>query len=164
MSGTFATTAIITKGLTGAYDDVSSPCKTGIITSWFSLYSLTDLIYEPRAGGPYPGDAWNKLSAGEVANFYKPVDPDLQYYILPRDKEAEYFRRHMHVVLNIQLGDFTLEKEYSIPEGKEKSTIQVVKVANTTVQRVVIGVEKVKQLATRMVATISNVHKRKNNK
>lgn len=84
--GTTATTAIITKGLTCGEGPLE-PCKTGIITSFFSLYCSEDITPPPSGGpaggGPYPKDAWNKFNPGDIKNFYQPVKQD--YYVVPRD-------------------------------------------------------------------------------
>lgn len=164
--GTTATTAIITKGLTCGQGGTAA-CRSGIITTHFSLYCTGIRPKEEGVGGggPYPGDAWNKISAGELDNFWKPVDNINQPpYIVPRDKESEYFRRYNHVVLRFKMGNFEVEKEYAVPESRAKTIVKVLNVANVTFEKIAVSVKSIKQLATKMVVTISKVRLRRTDK
>lgn len=159
--GSLATTAIITKGLTGGHAPLD-PCKTGIITSAFSLY-CTYTPPEPTppktgGGGPYPGHAWNKFNPGQIQNFYKPVE---QPYIIPRDREAEYFRRRKIVTMKIKLGDISIEKEYAVPEKRANMVISVLGLANKTVDNIKVAVSAVKRITTNAVVKIKNLRLKK---
>lgn len=159
--GNLATTAIITKGLTGGYGPLD-PCKNGIITSWFSLYytGITPAV-KHSGGGPYPRDAWNKFGPGDIQNFYKPVPQQMQYYVVPRDQEAKYFKRSKHVVLHFKMGTYEIEKEYSVPENHSQAIIKVLNFANITRERIGLAVKNVKRIATKVIVTVSKLHKRR---
>lgn len=153
--GTFATTAVITGGLTGVFPKDKNILRTGIITTPFSLY--VDIPKPPKrqiGGGPYPGAAINKFNPGEIQNFYQPV-PE-QYYIIPRDKEAEYFRRNKILTLKVQIGDKLYEKEYAVPEERADIVVNVLSVVNTTVDKIKATATNIKTKTTSAVLKVKN--------
>lgn len=155
MSGTFATTAVLTGGLTGVLPTNKTLCKTGIITSAFSLY--VDIPKVPKrhvGGGPYPGTAHNKFAPGEIQNFYQPVPQE--YYIVPRDKEADFFRRYKVMTMKVQIGEKVYEKEYSVPEERADMVVSVLNFANTTIERVKATVTNIKTKTTQAVVKVKN--------
>lgn len=157
--GSIATTAIITGGLTGGHSPVD-PCKSGLITSPFSLYCrlLPKPVPPPGSGGgPYPGNAWNKFNPGQIQDFYKPVDPTQQYYIVPRDQEANYFRRHKIVTMRIQLGDIVVEKEYAVPEKRARAVVKTLNLINATVANIKLTVSGIKRITSEAIVKIKNL-------
>lgn len=154
--GTLATTAIITKGLT-----CTGPvCNVGLITTHFSLF-CKEVVKPIKSGGGglYPHDAWNKFGPGEIQKFYTPT-PE-QYYVVPRDKEAEYFRRHKIISMQIKIGDKTIEKEWSVPETRGKQIINVAKFANTTLERINIITSNIKKRTSDAIVKIKHFKLRK---
>lgn len=129
-NGNFTTTAIITKGLTGGYT-LSEPCKTGIITSYFSLY-FTEVEPPPPpvippsgGGGPYPGNAWNKLNPGELQDFYTPTQP-----LTPvRD---DVFKQYTFVTLKVNIRGIKIEKDYAIPKKKAHIVVKILSLIDST--------------------------------
>lgn len=159
MAGTLASYSVITGGLTGfSVDKKPEVCKNGMITSFFSLYvdRLPDVPFQGAGGGPYPRPAHNKFAPGEIANFYKPVPEALQYYVIPREKEAEYFRRHKLVKLEIKMGDMKVEKEFSVPEENIKYVVKGLNIMNTTMTNINVAASNVKRLATEAVVKVKN--------
>ena len=158
--GTLATTAIITGGLTCGHGPLD-PCKSGIITSAFSLYCTGEVPPpEPTGGGggPYPCDAWNKLNPGEIQNFYQPV-PE-QYYIVPRDQEADYLRRYKPLTVTFKMGDITVEKIYQVPETRRKIVVKAFNLMDITRQQIGFTVSRVKKVAFGVKIRVSNFRKR----
>jgi hypothetical protein len=158
--GGVATTAIITKGLTCGHGPLA-PCRHGLITTPFSLYC--SVAPTPPAisggGGPYPRDAWNKLNPGDIKSFYQPVPEE--YYLVPRDQEERYFRRHKVVKIVVKLGEFTAEKEYSVPERKAASIVKVFNLIDATKQHIDVAVTNVKRVTSSVVMSIKNLRLKK---
>lgn len=158
MVGSIATTAVITNGL-----HCGPACK-GIITTTFSLYC--DVTAPPvvpptpgGGGGPYPRDAWNKIS--NVNDFYTPTKE--QFYEVPRDKEADYFRKQLTVTLKVSLGDIKVEKTYSVPEKRKNATVKFFNILNATQSRMNAQISKLKTVINRAKVTIRNIRVRNNN-
>lgn len=161
-TGTLASTAIITKGLTGGHGPLD-PCKSGLITTAFSLY-CTGILPDPipgTGGGPYPRDAWNKYNPGDIKNFYQPVPQEQQYYIVPRDQEERYFRRYKTVRIGIKLGETTVEKEYSVPEQKARAIIKAFNLMEVSKERVDLSITNIKRIVTNAVVAIKNLRLKK---
>lgn len=153
--GTLATTAIITGGLTCGHGPLSE-CRSGLITSPFSLY-CTATAPPPKpssGGGPYPCEAWNKLNSGEIKDFYQPVP--LEYYIVPRDQEANYLRRYKKLKITLKFGDFMTEREYMIPESKRKVIVEAFNLMDVTRKRIQMVVENVRKVAGGVSVSIRN--------
>lgn len=154
--GSLATTAIITKGLTCGHGPLD-PCKSGLITTAFSLYctSTPPTLPPSGGGGPYPHDAWNKFNPGEIQNFYKPVDPT-DYLLIPKDQEAEYFRRYAPVKITFKMGDILVEKEYRVPEERRKVVIKAFSMVDVTRDRINIAITNMKRVTKGIVLTVRN--------
>jgi len=164
--GNLATTAIITNGLTGGHSPVGN-CKHGIVTSAFSLYcSGFALPIEPTVtktgggGGGYPGSAWNKFGPGEVQNFYKPVPTEQQYYIVPRDQEAQYFKRRRIVKMVVSIGGKTFDREFSVDENKARFIIKATSVINSTYSNMKIIGANIKRRIHKAKVTITNLRQK----
>ncbi len=153
--GSLATTAIITGGLTCGHGPLD-PCKSGIITSAFSLYcSEAPTVTPPSAGGgPYPCEAWNKLNPGEIQDFYQPVP--VEYYMVPREKEVEYLRRYKPVKITIKMGKLVYEKEYMVPETKRKIVVETFNLLDATRSRINVTIDGVKKVASGINIAIRN--------
>lgn len=159
--GSVATTAIITKGLTCGHGPLD-PCKHGLITSPFSLYcTVTPDLAKEGGGGPYPRDAWNKFNPGEIQDFYQPVPEEQQFYVVPREKEAEYFRRHKIITMRIKLGDYEVEKEYSVPESRARVIVKALNVVDATRSNIKVTASNIKRLASEAIVTVKNLRLKK---
>lgn len=160
--GTKATTAIITNGLTGCGHPGTSVCQSGIITTGFSLYCTGEVPPPPvsSGGGPYPRQAWNRLDPGQIQNFYKEVNVE-DYYIVPRDQEEKYFRRHKPLKITFKMGEMTVEKEYLIPEKRAQAVVQAFNVVERTKENIDVTVEKVKRVVSNAVVTVKNIRLKK---
>lgn len=179
--GTLATTMIITKGLScapcGGSPSVGSPCegspgfggdhKTGIITSAFSLYCTfvppTPPAVKPQGGGggAYPRPAWNKFGPGEIQDFYKPVTPEQEPYLVPRDQEAKYFQKNKKVTIHLKIGTwFDSEKIYMVPEHQARTILKVFNFLNATRQNISITVNSIKRITTEAIVRIKNLRRR----
>jgi hypothetical protein len=126
--GTIATTAIITNGLD------CGPACAGVLTGPFSLYCDVVVIPPPNlggGGGGYPRAAWNKFDS--VQDFYQPTVN--QYYQVPRDKEANFFRKYINVTLKINIGELKVEKTYRVPEKRAHITINIFNLLNATQEK-----------------------------
>jgi len=157
--GTLATTAIITGGLTCGHGPLD-PCRSGLITSPFSLYCTS--IYVPPVpdpgGGPYPCEAWNNLAPGEIQNFYQPVP--VEYYMVPRDQEANYLRRYKKLKITMKFGDFMTEKEFLVPETQRRVIVEAFNLVDITQQRIKVMVEGLKKVAGGVSVSIRKFRKR----
>lgn len=157
--GTLATTAIITGGLTCGHGPLPE-CRSGLITSPFSLYcTVAPALPEPDAGGgPYPCEAWNKLAPGEIQNFYQEVP--VEYYMVPRDQEAEYLRRYKKLKITLKMGDIMVEREYMVPESRRKVIVEAFNLVDITRRKIQLVVEGVKRVAGGVNVSIRNFRKR----
>ncbi len=146
MPGSFATTAIITKGLYGG-----SACK-GLITTNFSLFcNITPPQAGSGGGGPYPGIAWNKFEQHQ--DIYTPVEQPF----LPREQEAELIRRKLTIVLRIDIKDIHIEKIYVVAEKRHGSIIKIFNLINVTQKRFLLAIYGIKIIATKAKAIITNL-------
>ena len=154
--GTLATTAIITGGLTCGHGPLD-PCKTGLITSPFSLYCTATYVppvaSQSSGGGGYPCAAWNKLNPGEIKDFYQPVP--LEYYMIPRDQEADYLRRYAPLKITVKMGDKTYEKEYRMPDTRRKIVVKAFNMMDITKQQVGFAVQSVRKVSSDIKIVIS---------
>jgi len=141
---------IITKGLD------CGAAKPGIIQTHFDLFCLG--VFPDRdersGGGPYPYPAWNRYEPGQIQDFYQPVEPDL---IVPRDQEAEYFRRKKIVVMKVNIGSFSFEKEYAVPIERTKIIVSIINVINTTQERFQIVVNSIKRIVTTIAVQVKKL-------
>lgn len=158
--GGIATTAIITKGLTCGHGPLD-PCRHGLITTPFSLYCS---VAPPApivnaGGGPYPRDAWNKLNPGDIKNFYQPVPQE--YYIVPRDQEERYFRRHKAIKITFKMGEFVVEKEYSVPEKRANVVIKAFNFIEATKQHIDVAVTNISRITSSIVVKVKNIRLKK---
>lgn len=150
------TTAIITKGLH------CGPACQGIITSRFSLV-CKDIPTPPvnrnnTGGGPYPANqgAWNQ--SNNIQNFYQPVEQ--QPFYVPRDKEADYFRKFKAVEIRVKLGEKEVVKEYRIPVNRAKYVISVINLVNSTRDRIKVVASSVQRRLHNITVVIKNLKKR----
>ena len=147
--GSLAAQKIITKGLD------CGAAKPGIIQTHFDLFCLG--VFPDRdettGGGPYPYPAWNRYEPGEIQDFYQPVEP----FIIPRDQEAEYFRRKKIIMMKINIGSFSFEKEYAVPIERAKIIVSIITVINTTQERFQIAVNSIKRIMTRIAIQVKKL-------
>jgi hypothetical protein len=153
--GTLATTAIITGGLTCGHGPLD-PCKSGLITTPFSLY-CTGILPPPKpsaGGGGYPCDAWNKLDPGEIQNFYQPVP--LEYYLVPQEQEEDYLRRYVPLKITFKMGNINIEREYSVPETKRRIVVKAFNLMDATQKQVSVAFSSIKKVASDIKFVIRN--------
>lgn len=156
--GSFATTTIITNGL-----HCGSACK-GLITGPLSLYCTT-VIVPPVSiggggggGGPYPpSGAWNQVP--DIQNFYTPTTE--QPYAIPREQEADYFRKHTNITISVNIGEIKIEKVYRVPEQRKQVVVKIFNLINVTQSRMLVTVKQLKTVATRAMVTIKAIRLRK---
>lgn len=151
--GTPATTSIITGGLD------CTPACIGLITSKFSLYCTEIPPIPPgelSGGGPYPADqgAWNQVQ--DIQDFYQPV-PDQDPFIVPRDDEADFFRKKVIVTIKMDMGPFKANKTYAVPEKRHGTILTVFNLMNVTRDRVAVVVKNIKRVVTKAKVAISNL-------
>lgn len=153
--GSLATTAIITGGLTCGHGPLD-PCKTGLITSVFSLYcTATPPADEPSpGGGGYPCEAWNRLEPGEIQNFYQPVP--VEYLMVPRDQEAEYLRRYKPVKITFKMGKMIIEKEYRVPETRRRIVVEAFNLVEVTREKIGITIKNMKKVIEGVTVKVRN--------
>lgn len=151
--GTPATTAIITGGLD------CTPACIGLITTRFSLYCTEETPVPPGnlgGGGPYPADrgAWNQVQ--DIQDFYQPVkgeDP----FIVPRDQEAEFFKKKVIVKIKMDLGPFKSDRTYAVPEKRQGAILNVFNMMNVTRDRIAIAVKNIKRVTSKAKVVVTNL-------
>lgn len=171
--GTKATTLIITKGLaTAATIGAGNTILTfgAGITPFFRLY--IEHAPPPPPVNNYVAAAGSRVyQPGEYAASWKPVDPttgqttEEPWFIVPRDKENQFFNKSKIVKIEIVFGNKKMEKIYSVNENKAKTIIEIANVINATKQRVSVAVSGVKRVASTALVEVRNlVLRRKPNK
>ena len=152
MSGSFATTTIITNGLH------CGPACYGIITTHFSLYcGPPPAKLSVEGGGPYPYDAWNKVP--DIHSFYQET-PE-QFYEVPRDKEADFFRKHVNVTVKLNIKGINIEKVYRVPEKRKYTVVKLFNILNATQARMTASIKNLKAIINKAKISIRNLRVRK---
>jgi hypothetical protein len=148
--------AIITKGLTCGQ---TTACEygTSITAGPFTLYCIN--VDGPVGGGP--GGAGGSyvtrpLQPGEIHQLYQPLPDWQQYYVVPRDQEAEYLRRFLPVMIQMKFGNVEVEKQYMVPTEKARAIFKSVSVLNATRDRMSASAGNLKRVATRAIITVRN--------
>lgn len=157
-ASTPATTTIITNGLAGR------PATDRLLSAWkFHLYVETDIIAkkpEKQGGGPYPGEAWNKT--GDINKFFQPVNQQVTSeggmpYIIPRDKEGEYFANKVTITLKGKFGEHEIEKVFAVNEKLAPMVVTITEFKNVTYQRAKVIVEGFRKVAKRVKIVVENL-------
>ena len=145
---------IIMKGLSCGK---TRACQAGTLLtagSSFTLFCATPgnlpVLSEPIGGGSRP------MQPGEISQLYQPVPPELQYYVVPRDKEAEYFRKRVPVVITFRYKEKEIVKEYMVPEEKARIIASVASAINVTKDRMSAKLSGLKRVYNRAVVKITN--------
>lgn len=148
--------AIITKGLTCGQ---TTACEygTSMTAGPFTLYCINPFPI-PGSGGPGAGGSYvtRPLQPGEIAQLYQPLPDWQQYYIVPRDQEAEYLRRFLPVMITMKFGNVEVEKQYMVPTERARAIFKSVSVVNATRDRMSAAVHNLKRVTTRAVVVVSN--------
>jgi hypothetical protein len=162
--GTKATTLIITKGLAcGNTLDGNSIIQFGAgITPFFSLYIEFTPPPEPTVAQPYVARV---LQPGEIQTLYQVLPDDQQYFVIPREKEAEYFAQKRVIAnIRIKLGDNAMEKTFAVPAKHTGTVIKAINFINTTRDRIKVAVNNIKAFSTSIRVFARNLHLRNNSK
>ena len=148
--------AIITKGLTCGQ---TTACEfgTSITAGPFTLYCINPA----PIGGGGPGGAGGSyvarpLQPGEIHHLYQPLPDWQQYYIVPRDQEAEYLKRFLPVMITMKFGNVDVEKQYMVPTERARAIFKSVSVVNATRDRISASAGNLKRVAIRAIVTVSN--------
>ena len=96
------------------------------------------------------------MMPGEIGQMYQPVPPQDQYYVVPREQEAEYLRKKIPVKIMWRMGEKTIEKEYLVPEAKAHTIVNVAAAYNVTKERMSVKLTGLKRLYTRAVVKLTN--------
>lgn len=131
----------------------TTACQGGTLLtagSTFTLFCLKAIVSEPIGGGSRP------MQPGEISQLYQPVPPELQYYVVPRDKEAEYFRSRVPVVITFKFKGKEIVKEYMVPEEKAHIIASVATAINVTKERMSAKLSGLKRVYTRAVVKLTN--------
>ena len=151
-----AAQAIIMKGLSCGK---TTACENGtmITAGPFTLFCINPFLKQGGGGGGYyPKAVTRPLQPGEIQHLYQVLPDQQQYYIVPRDQEAEYLRRYLPVLIEIKIGGTTIEKQYMVPQDKAQVLFNIVEVINATKDRMKAVVDSMKRITTRAVVTITN--------
>jgi len=156
-----AAQAIITKGLSCGK---TTACQSGTMLTAgpFTLFCVNPVEDTGGGGGGgyYPNHT-RPLQPGEIQNLYQPVPDQEQYYVVPREKEAEYLRRFLPVRIEIKIGSKTVEKMYMVPQDKAQVLFNIVNVVNATKDRMKVVVSSMKRITTKAIVTVTNFRLRR---
>jgi len=150
-----AAQAIIMKGLSCGK---TTACENGtmITAGPFTLFCINPEVPRGGGGGGYYPIPVRPLQPGEIQYLYQPVPDKDQYYIVPREKEAEYLRRFLPVKIEVKIGGTTIEKQYMVPQEKAQVLFNIVEVVNATKDRMKVIVDSMKRITSKAVVTITN--------
>lgn len=156
-----ATTAILTKGLTGgASFDLTALDYGSTITTPFDLLPRLRTNLPGGGGGPYPYPAHNRLEPGQIQNFYKPINnidelkevfspfqgtntgaggaPAFggQPYVVPLNMESQYFGLdNQTVTVDITFKGKQTSKQYSVARHLNDQAVKVDQITDTTAEQ-----------------------------
>lgn len=155
--------AIITKGLTCGR---TTACENGTMLTAgpFSLFCVNPPTGDASSGGGggyIPNVVTRPLQPGEIAQMYQPVPDQQQYYIVPRDQEAQYLRQYSPVMITLKLGSVEVEKQYMVPKGKARAIFNTVQVINTTKERISVFVSNLKRITSDAIVKVTNLRLRR---
>lgn len=161
MASSNAAHAIITKGLTCGR---TTACENGTMLTAgpFTLFCINPAVKPGGGGGGYmPNHVTRPLQPGEIAQLYQLVPDHQQFYVVPRDQEAEYFRQFLPVMITMSFGGVNVEKQYMVPRATSRAIFKSVSVMNATRDRMSVMVKGLKRLASRAIVTVTNFALRK---
>lgn len=152
-SGSFATTAIITKGLH------NGPACAGIITTHFSLYCQDYTPPPPppekvTGGGPYPKPAWNVTPS--PAEFWKPYESPL---LVPVDRP---YQPTTTVTIRVKLGEKSYEKIFAVPTNRRKAVVYIFNMIDSTKRTIKVAVSNFRKGLASSFVKIKNLRVKKN--
>ncbi len=149
--------AIITRGLTCGQ---TTACEfgTSITAGPFTLYCINPAVPQGSggAGVGYTPYVARPLQPGEIAQLYQPLPDYQQYYVVPRDQEAEYLRRFLPVMITMKFGNVDVEKQYMVPYHRARVIFNTVSVINATRDRMSASVSNLKRITSRAVVVVTN--------
>jgi hypothetical protein len=157
--GTAATTLITTGGLYIDDGIVSILNFGGSVTPWIQLY-IND--YVPPLADNYVAAVGSRVYApGEIANLYMPIDPNTgvrspEPFLVPMDKEADYFRKNKVITLKINFAGKQYENHYAVPEQQAKRIVEIANFVNATRSKINVSVSNIKKLATTALVEVRN--------
>jgi len=146
--------AIITRGLTCGQ---TTACEygTSMTAGPFTLYCINPFPI-PGSGGPGGGYITRPLQPGEIHHLYQPLPDWQQYYVVPRDQEAEYLKRFLPVMITMSFGNVEVEKQYMVPTERARAIFKSVTVLNATRDRMSATAGNLKRIANRAIVTVTN--------
>lgn len=149
--------AIITKGLSCGQ---TTACENGtmITAGPFSLFCVNPIPEKQSGGGGgyMPNHVVRPLQPGEIAQLYQPVPDQQQYYVVPRDQEAEYLRRYLPVRIELKIGNVEVEKQFMVTTDKARIIFNNVQMMNTTKERISVAVSGLTRVVTEIVVKVTN--------
>lgn len=154
MTGSLATSAIITRGLHGG------PATLGLITTRFSIYVSTapEPVARNSGGGPYPRPAHNVIP--NISNFYQPIEQPL---MVPKSREFELFRpKNVEVVIKIDIAGFKKESIFGVRPRNRNIIIRAFYLLNVTTEKFSAIATNVRVAARKFKVFATNVVRRKN--
>ena len=83
-----------------------------------------------------------------------------QYYIVPRDQEAEFFRRRKVVKLEVKLGDNVVTREFSLPKGQAPYVIKALTITNATFTNMKVAITNLKKKIHDITISVSNLRRK----
>lgn len=157
--GSLAAHSIITNGLTCGRN---SACENGaVITTFFSLYCTGEAPPEGGGGGGTGRWVSRVLQPGEIQQLYQPVAPEQQYYVVPRDQEARYFKRPKYVSVKLTMGRIVVEKEFAVYDKRVRAVVQVINLINSTQERMSVVVKGINRISHYAIVKIKNLRRTK---
>lgn len=168
-TGSLATTLIITKGLPCQDLPVDEQiCSFGAgITPWFSLYCkiIKEPVIPPEKPAEGPLNVGSiPLMPGEIHHLYRELPQSQQYYIVPRDQEANYFASYNNITLKVKMGGSETEKIFRVKNSQTKHIVTVLSLINVTKNLIVTSIKNVKKISTSGYISIKNIVLRKDKK
>lgn len=131
-----ATTAIITKGLTGGLG--GTICQKGIITSAFSLY------YTEGVAPPEPGPGGGGAAIGSWANVPDRIMvPPTKRTEQEKKQEQKVVEKQRVITVKVNLGPIHVERNYVVETEKPNIIIKVLSVYSASKEAMVRMVKRV---------------------
>lgn len=136
---------IITGGL-------GAPACRGLLTADFSLAGCTFEVHV-GGGGPYPGPAINKLSPGEIHNFFKPINPESTDWLVKKDFPAGDYKQ---VTIKMTLRNKEYHYDTLVSKETAKDVITISKIATKIRDDIKIAVNTIEHQINKATISVKN--------
>lgn len=129
------------------------PAGMGILTYHFSLFGTKLTVSS--------GSGYSKVfQPGEIANFYKPVNPTTPQPIQPPFYVPVRITKQELITVEFTFGDKTILKEYAVSKQRLIAVVRIFKFVDVTRREIIGRLTSVNRVATEIKMSVGKIYKR----